>query len=248
MRLRILLKRIQQVFDQKKDNEKLMVNIGGRYFLRRHWRVLDFPSQHYRFMKGAVDYEYDLTSAEPFPFKNDSVFLIYSSHTLEHIPQEHCQFIFSEIFRVLKKGGGVRLTMPDFDKSVEAYRNGAMDYFKLYSGSNIEEKFLDNFASYWKNKVTPKELQKKFNSLPKEEFGDHYTTSIPRESQKKNTGFHINWWNYKKLHTMLTDAGFTNIYKSKEKESKFSEMRGTGRKKGFDTTHPEISVFIEAKK
>ena len=248
IRLKILLRRIQQRIDQKEDKQKIMVNIGGRYFFRRHWRVLDFPSKHYRFMKGVVDYEYDLTSEKPFPFEDDSVSFIYSSHTLEHIPQEYCSFIFSELFRVLKKDGVVRLTMPDFDKTVEAYKNNNEYYFHLYSGKNISEKFLVNFASYLKHRVSPQELREKFTSLSKEEFGNHFTSLIPRESQIKNSGNHINWWNFKKLHKVLSDAGFTNIYSSEANGSRFKEMTGGGRKRGFDTTHPEISVFIESVK
>jgi len=47
---------------------------------------------------------------------------------------------------------------------------------------------------------------------------------------------------------MLTKAGFRPIYRSTSLGSRFPEMRGKGRDQGFDSSHPEISIFIEAVK
>jgi len=45
---------------------------------------------------------------------------------------------------------------------------------------------------------------------------------------------------------MLKYAGFKAINKSNPQKSRFIEMRGIGRNTGFDSTHPEISLFVEA--
>lgn len=225
-----------------------MVNIGGGYFFKRHWSVLDVPSKHYKFMRGVVDYEYDLASGQPFSFEDNSISFIYSSHTLEHIPQECISFLFSELYRVLKRKGVIRLTMPDFDKAADAFLNNNKGYFILLQNDTIEEDFLDYFATNLKDKVPTEELRKNFNSMSLEEFGDFYTFQVPREAQKENSGNHINWWNYTKLYNMLKKAGFTNIYRSEANQSKFSEMQNVGKSIEFDSTHPEISLFVEAVK
>jgi len=83
---KILQKIIWNILDKKQDSKKLMVNIGGGLFFRRHWKAMDFPSDWYRFQPGIIDFEFDLMSQKLFPFKDNSVRFFYSSHTFEHIP------------------------------------------------------------------------------------------------------------------------------------------------------------------
>jgi len=248
----IIKKDIWNVIDRKKDKEKLMVNVGSGIFFRRHWKNLDFPSEWYRFGKGMIDYEYDLTSGEKFPFENDTVYIFYSSHTMEHMQQKYCQHIFNEMFRCLKKGGGIRITNPDFELGYKAYGSKNMDFFKKYIGSTIDEKFLYFFATYYTRATSEKlkkildEFKENYKTMSKEEFADYYTSKIPSSNQIKHTGDHCNWWTIDKFQCMLKIAGFENIYRSKPQESKFPEMHGFGRHQGFDSTHPELSIFVEA--
>jgi len=242
--LKLLFKHI----DKKRDDHNLMINIGGGNFFRRHWRVLDFPAQWYNYKSRIIDYKFDLTSNKPLPFSDNSVAFFYSSHTLEHIPQEFCQHILDEIYRCLKPGGAVRITVPDLDFAYKAFGKRNIGFFVKYLGQNIEEKFLCFFASYMMDKVSPKELWKNYKRLKKEEFCDFYAQQIPRRYQKQFTGYHINWWNYNKIRRMLIKAGFKNVYRSTEQRSRFSEMRGVGKYWGFDSTHPELSLFAEAVK
>ena len=54
-------------------------------------------------------------------FQSGSVALIYSSHTLEHFPRSDTVRILREWRRVLKTGGRLCLSVPDFRRIVEAY-------------------------------------------------------------------------------------------------------------------------------
>lgn len=54
-------------------------------------------------------------------FQDGSVDLIYASHCLEHFRYTHTKSVLEEWCRVLKKGGVLRLSVPDFDKLVEIY-------------------------------------------------------------------------------------------------------------------------------
>lgn len=247
--IKLIKKKIFKLIDKRTDEQKLMINIGGGYYFRRYWRVMDFSSKWYHFRKGAIDYEFDLASNDLFPIADNSVSFFYSSHTLEHIPQEFCQHILNEIFRCLKIGGVVRITAPDFDLAYKAFLSNSIDFFSIYSGGAcIEEKFLEFFATYLKGKVSYKKMKEKLNLLKKETFADYYTGKVPRESQRVFAGNHINWWNYEKLFKMLEEAGFKVIYRSGPQKSRFIEMRGFGWNSGFDTTHPKISFFVEAVK
>ena len=239
-----------KLIDKKTDDQNLMINIGGGEYIRRHWRVLDYPTQWYNHTKVFIDYCFDLMTNKPLPFSDNSVAFFYSAHTLEHIPQEFCQHIFDEIYRCLKNGGAIRITMPDFDLAYSAFGKNDIDFFVKYPGENIEEKFLDYFATYMEDKVSREELRKRYNSMEKEEFADFYTQQIPRDYHfvKITHSNHISWWNYEKLERMLAQAGFKNIYRSTAQRSRFSEMRGVGRDCGFDSTHPELSLFVEAVK
>jgi len=43
------------------------------------------------------------------PIENDSAEVVYSSHTVEHITDEAAQKMFNESYRILKKGGILRI-------------------------------------------------------------------------------------------------------------------------------------------
>lgn len=67
---------------------------------------------------------HDLTTR--FPWDNESVHIIYSSHLLEHfLPKEGRAFI-CECFRVLRRGGTIRLVVPDLSYIVEEYADGRL--------------------------------------------------------------------------------------------------------------------------
>ena len=61
-----------------------------------------------------------------FPWTNDSVDIIYSSHTLEHFSKAEGIHFLSECYRVLKTGGILRLVVPDLRVLVDQYIQGAI--------------------------------------------------------------------------------------------------------------------------
>ena len=67
--------------------------------------------------------EYNLMAIEPLPFDDNSIEVIYSSHTIEHVSDEAIQNLLKESYRVLKKGGGIRLTTPDIELEYNAFKN-----------------------------------------------------------------------------------------------------------------------------
>ena len=60
-------------------------------------------------------------------FKKDSVDMIYASHCLEHFRYHDTQAILDEWYRVLKKGGLIRISVPDFDLLLKIYSENGRD-------------------------------------------------------------------------------------------------------------------------
>jgi SAM-dependent methyltransferase len=59
-----------------------------------------------------------------FPWEENSVDVIYSSHTLEHLSKKEGAFFLQECHRVLKRHGLLRIIVPDFRILVSRYLNG----------------------------------------------------------------------------------------------------------------------------
>ncbi|WP_222117046.1 class I SAM-dependent methyltransferase [Campylobacter coli] len=72
--------------------------------------LCDMPHIHY---KTSID-KLDM-------FENESVDLIYSSHSLEYFDRFQVIDVLREWKRVLKQGGRVRLAVPDFDQLIKVY-------------------------------------------------------------------------------------------------------------------------------
>lgn len=242
--------------DRRADANKVMVNIGGGVFIKRHWKNLDYSSTHYPYRLSVLDHNFDLTSGERFPFADDSVTLLYSSHTLEHIPQRFCPRLFAELHRCLKLGGVVRLTMPDYDKLYEGYRAGRTDFWT--HGASPDDCLMRGLATSLVGRLDSRKLRQKFETLSKHEFADYVTGLVSIETQKADMSNHCNWWSFDKLRKMLGGAGFSEVYRSAPGESHFPEMRDRGSFlgierlcrmqgiRGFDVQYPDKSVFVEA--
>ncbi|MBT3305692.1 MAG: methyltransferase domain-containing protein [Alphaproteobacteria bacterium] len=255
---------------------KEMINVGGGIFLRPHWKNMEYSSPWYPMLKRHMHYDVNLWDAN-FPLEDNSVSFVYSSHTLEHIPQEFCQKILNEMYRVLMPGGALRITVPDFDLLYKAASTNdktllgeQLGKFLGPEGMDVDgtthhditilEVMLTEIAGERVRKVDPGQLISNFQNMKPEKFADYYTSQASREVQKKNFGFHINWFNENKLVSMFKKAGFSSPYRSTPQGSKFLELRGEGgwlakgnrfsmdRRLGIDTSHPETSVFVEAVK
>jgi len=244
------------------ERDKLMVNIGGGYFFRPNWKVLDYSSPFYPFARRFIDFDVDLCSAAQFPLGDDSVSFFYSAHTLEHIPQEHCPHLLEEVFRCLKPGGAVRINVPDYElmHGAAARRDKAFFTWILGKKLSLEQAVVEQIATERIDHEDPNEISENFRSMGIAEFADHYTSRASRDVQRQKGGYHINWFSEEKLGTMLRHAGFSDVYRSRPQESRFEELAGLGgllatgdvlevsRMIGMDATHPEISLYMEAVK
>jgi predicted SAM-dependent methyltransferase len=81
----------------------------------------------------------DLTRG--LPHADGSVDAVYSSHTLEHLTRDDAAFVVSECYRVLRRGGTLRLVVPDLEVLVRAYI--AKDREKLPGNGPIGDALMD---------------------------------------------------------------------------------------------------------
>lgn len=98
-----------------------------------------------------IDYQHDVATLPMF--SDDSVDLIYLSHVLEYFDRLEAIDVLTEYKRVLKKGGMLRLAVPDFESLMEVYQK-TNDLNKilgpLYGRMIIEEQDKKNQIIYHK--------------------------------------------------------------------------------------------------
>lgn len=76
--------------------------------------------------------------------ENESVDLIYCSHVLEHFGRNTYLSVLKRWYSVLKYGGILRISVPDFEKVVDHYLiNKDIDKIRgfLYGGQNYKENY-----------------------------------------------------------------------------------------------------------
>lgn len=248
------------LYEEKiRPDTPLYVNIGAGAFYHPYWHNLDNPNEYYKNdQKSNLHIEYDLTSHLPIPLADNSIKVAYTSHVIEHISNEDVELLFREVYRCLQPGGIFRVTCPDMDLEYAAYIRGDASFWKwpnaygVYNFS-IEQKFLDHFATALTDvhpckghqKLSDLEVREIFTSLPKDEAFDCVVSKLPKEIQKDYCGDHINWFGTEKLMKMLRLANFSDVYESKYGQSHCPVLRN---KVLFDSTCPELSLYIECRK
>ena len=263
------LKVYYKLFGENAVKNKKFYNIGAGAFRHPAWTNVNHDSDSYYLDRNNIDINFDLMSLKQMPIKSDSAFIVYTSHTIEHITNESAQNTFNETYRILKKGGIFRVTMPNVDLAYRAFKENdiyfynlqtkyhskrAMQRMKLLKSQNkpfIGEFFLLRIAGNVsplhehgaKKRFTDKELKEIFSNMKYEDALDFIISHCSIKIQKENPGNHINWWNFNKLKKMLEKAGFTKIYLSGYGQSFSPVLRNTF---FFDNTAPELSLYVEA--
>lgn len=67
--------------------------------------------------------DFNSSIADLSMFDDETVSLIYSSHSFEYFNRHNAKEVLKEWCRVLKKGGTLRLAVPDFDSLLTIYNN-----------------------------------------------------------------------------------------------------------------------------
>jgi len=79
--------------------------------------------------------------SRPLPFDNDTFDGIFCEHVLEHFTYEQGQILMEECKRILKKGGVIRIIIPDGQKILSSYfhePSKIVEYKQVKSGIPME--------------------------------------------------------------------------------------------------------------
>jgi len=78
-------------------------------------------------------------------FRTNTIDLIYASHCLEHFSYQKISDVLNEWFRVLKPGGTLRLSVPDFDVLLNCYNDNNNDVNSIMGYLMGEQDYSYNF-------------------------------------------------------------------------------------------------------
>lgn len=235
--------------------DRRFYNVGAGQFRHPYWTNIDHGTDYYdAYLKKFPFIDHDLMALKPFQIESESAEIVYTSHTIEHISNEAAQKVFDEAHRILRPGGAFRLTTPDADLGFAAYkaRDRLFWYWTQFRGAEIEQLFLHHYASQVtaidpdttpKKKYSSREIAEVLASRSLPEALDFFTSQCAFNPQC--AGNHINWWTMDKAAQFLRRAGFTTIYRSAYTQSRFAPLRELP---WFDSTHPAISLYVEAVK
>ena len=265
------LKLYAELYGPDVVREKRFYNIGAGNFRHPAWTNVDHSNDWYGEIQGDSVIDWDLLSLTPIHVGNEKAVIVYSSHTIEHIPNEAATYLFQEVHRILRRDGLIRIVTPNIDLAFRAYQNNDRHFFhwiEHYSKTDVMRRahlatpmnkaptgqiFLHQFAEAVsslhpdgaKDKIDDIQLSQLFSELDYEDALDYCISRCPIEIQKKYPGNHINWWNARKLVGMLREAGFSRVYESGYGQSACPVLRDTHI---FDNTHPKASLYVEAVK
>jgi predicted SAM-dependent methyltransferase len=84
------------------------------------------------------------------PLDSDSIDYAVSIHSLPEIPFTEIVPTLTELRRVLKPGGVLRLALPDLDKGIDAYHRKDKEYFKVpdSDAESMGAKFVTQMVWY----------------------------------------------------------------------------------------------------
>lgn len=185
-----------------------------------------------------------LDAQTTLPFPDRSQRIVYAAHILEHLDDDTIHRLLLEIHRILRKGGGVRVEVPDAGFLLDAWRNhdeSVLAYFRKYRENVIVNDFGFN-ECYIEDHLTP--LGEIANYLlkgchvpvyaPLIEFEENASYGLDqlnswaqslKTTEQAHTPGHRNALTFAKLESMFNRVGFTRVFKSSRGNSVIDGLR-----------------------
>lgn len=133
--------------------------------------------------------------------------IVFSSHTLEHVPQFRVEKTISEFNRIMKINGTIRLLVPNLKLAAEAYVNNKKSFFKISKHYNDD---LGIGGSFMRLLISP----------------GGQTIAVSRELDEIIGGYaHLFCYDFNILESILKKWGFGKIRECKPGRSSISELR-----------------------
>ena len=149
-----------------------------------------YPWLH--FPEDAIIYNYDVFD---LPYEDATVDEIIADGFIEHLSFVEEKNIFEEIKRVLKPGGTLSFSVPNFEKVVKLWLEAEDDWQDFF---RLDEEAINQ--KHWFGTYTYE---------PKNRWG--YLAAMIYGSQHGEGQFHQNCYTAPKIRAMLTKLGFSDI-------------------------------------
>ena len=215
-------------------------NYRSRYLAFGEQNIYDLPPQWVTVDWEGADFNIDVVKAKRLPFPDRSFDYIYSSHMIEHIPDETLAKLLHESFRILDHGGIIRLEAPDCQIVSEAYKNNDEEFMRYFQDANaltlVRDRgkpalycerhiaFIGIMSCYVEtNRHVPviasrEEVDQRIRSMSLDDFGK-WAVSLQTPEQYRSGG-HVNVLYFDKVKAHLERAGFTKIERAKPGKSR----------------------------
>lgn len=211
-----------------------------------------------------ADFNIDFRKNEAFPFDSNSQKIIYSSHAMEHIPEKSLKYLLRESYRILERGGFIRIEVPDAEKIIYAYKNNDREFIDYFAAANqvslVKRGYPEYYAyghvaiigllSCYRDSeghvpvvAEKSEVDSKLKTLSIEDFAE-WCVSLQTEEQLMSGG-HINPIFYGKISRMLKEAGFKDIMRMKNRQTR---IPGAKIKNIERSQRSFYSLYVEAVK
>jgi predicted SAM-dependent methyltransferase len=123
LQCKIMLGKLGRIFFQpaspKTDSGEIYLHLGcGSTNHPKFINIDTIPAPHIHYIRSVDDLSI---------FEDNTVSLIYASHCLEHFSHTKISEVLTEWYRVLKNGGIIRLSVPDFDLILDIYNSNGRE-------------------------------------------------------------------------------------------------------------------------
>jgi SAM-dependent methyltransferase len=237
----------------KYDKNSLFCNFGSGAFYHPRWKNYDYPgeSNYYKQIQGKPGTDFipiDLCDVDlRLPLENESVSLIYCSHTLEHIDKQSGIRFLAEAHRALVKGGIIRIVLPNLSSNFEVARvihqqTALSQVYKNQSaalcGAEVATAITDliDQETLVRSVVDASfDIQKWF----------HWLQSYHPEAScfhPSHPHYHVQYYSYEMLSHIALDIGYSACIPVQSTRSMAQPFLN---KCVFDTTEPTYSIYAE---
>ena len=175
----------------------MFVEIGNAKNTKKGWCTLDSELKNHMFKDGTIHLAWH--APDSFPFDDNSVELIYSSHFFEHLYWEDSFAVLKDCKRVLMKGKKLLIALPNAELYINAYVAKNKELLRLGHYDSYEEKEQDLDLP-----INIKSNARRINPSP-DIFG--FVDSIQYLLTNHN---HRQLYDYDKIKRQVLSAGFSS--------------------------------------
>ena len=241
----------KKLYSSYAENDKF-INFGSGAFFHNRWKNYDYPgnSSFYKAIQGNPGKDFnpiDLCDENlKVPEVDNSVDLIYCSHTLEHIDKKSSHRFLKECYRILKKGGVLRVALPNTKNDFYLLRC-LMRQNEVHD--DVKKNYIKDASSHVLDDTKTIKMESIVEVLDKASFesNEFYNLLIKEHPTMasfdgNNPERHINYWDLDNLIEVMSKFGFEltiPTYQGSSVARPFCNLHV------FDNTEPHIAFYAD---